>query len=63
MKVILILVLYVQGLAEGQFTPAPAFETIEECKTFFEEHKAEVLVEGGNIRAVCVGEDTVLELQ
>lgn len=63
MKVILILILYVQGIAQGQYTPAPAFETMEECVVFYNENREAAAVPGGDTRAVCISETEVKELR
>jgi hypothetical protein len=62
-KVILIITMFIDGQAQGLYTPAPVFETMEKCVATWKEQGNNVAVPGGVVRAVCVSDDEVKVVQ
>ena len=55
-KVIMMLVMFVDGEARGIFDPAPNYETMQQCVDDFAAHEKELIPDedGVLIRAACV---------
>lgn len=65
MKVVLILLVFMNGEPAGQFNPSLKFETMEQCVAAYKDDikpVLPVLEDGGKVRGYCVSESEVRAL-
>lgn len=63
MKFVLIVLAFLHGEGQGQFQPAPGFDTLGECAAFYDKYKEQLEQEGMTTRALCVSDNEVKVLQ
>lgn len=61
-KVILVIMLFVDGQAAGKYDPEPTYETMEQCVADYREHEQDLQPNEGTLQAFCVSADEVKEV-